>query len=73
MLRECRRVERTNCGAFLQGTLANRRISGPEMQGDEEAEYHALLNQRMKAMDAGKKVMGEEVERRHNKLQAQGR
>ncbi len=71
MLRECRRVERANCGAFLQGTLANAAFLAEMESG--EAEYHALLNQRMKAMDAGKKVMGEEVERRHKKLQAQGR
>jgi hypothetical protein len=44
-----------------------------EMEHPDEAAYHAELDRRMKAMDAGEKIYGDEVERLHEKLKAEGR
>lgn len=44
-----------------------------EIEGENEVEYRALMDKRMKAMDAGKKVTEAELLRRHKKLLAKGR
>jgi hypothetical protein len=40
---------------------------------EEEAEFRATVGKRMKAMDAGRKVTAEQLEKQHHKLQAKGR
>jgi hypothetical protein len=44
-----------------------------DIELQQDPEYHAEMERRMKAMDAGRKVTQEEVERRHKELLAQGR
>jgi hypothetical protein len=43
-----------------------------EMEEQNEEEFRADVDRRMKAMDAGKKVTGEEFEARHRELKARG-
>jgi nitrate reductase assembly molybdenum cofactor insertion protein NarJ len=38
----------------------------------EETEHRAVINRRMQAMDAGKKVTAEEFEARHEELKSKG-
>jgi hypothetical protein len=44
-----------------------------EMEEQNEAEFRAEVDKRMKAMDAGRKVTADQVEKRHRELKAKGR
>ncbi len=43
-----------------------------ELEEENETEFRATVNKRMKAMDTGKKVTAEEFEARHNALRSKG-
>jgi hypothetical protein len=43
-----------------------------ELDEKNEAEFQEIVANRMKAMDAGKKVTAEEFEARHNELRSKG-
>ena len=44
-----------------------------DLEQENEVEFRAAADGRMKAMDAGRKVTMEEFEQRHEKLKSEGR
>ena len=54
--------ERSQISAFLAG-----------FEQHDEAAFQAEVDRRMKAIDAGEKIYGDEIERLHEKLKAEGR
>jgi hypothetical protein len=43
-----------------------------DMEEEGEADFQEKVDKRMRAMDAGRKVTAEQVEKQHKKLQAKG-